>query len=248
MKVAQIFLLQSLKGQWKIDSTNNWRKKVRKTNPESLRIFMICRENPHFGVSGDPFMNSMTGYLFTNFLNLENYQECEAFKKSRRKIEWRYRNWLFFQHFLLWQHLIQFAGFLQLLDYIQSANQLAVDVQLRKGRPVGELLQSLPYVTVGQDVKASVFCRMIVEDRHNLLAETCLTYKQTTIKSHIIQPKTKVVNINQPINQSINHTADQRMNDSINQSIKRPNNHSIEKPYVEWKRVNLWMEECGRAL
>ena len=41
------------------------------------------------------------------------------------------------------QGVIQFALFLQLLDDVQTADQLALDVQLRVRRPIGERPQSL---------------------------------------------------------------------------------------------------------
>ena len=69
---------------------------------------------------------------------------------------------------------LQLAGLEHLADDVAAADELALDVKLRDGRPVGVFLDALAQLGRGQHVDALVVDAEIVEDLHDLAGEAAL--------------------------------------------------------------------------
>src|SRR5689334_14551765 len=75
---------------------------------------------------------------------------------------------------LVLERLLQFAGLKHLADDVAAADELALDVKLRDGRPVGIFLDALPQLGRLQNVQAFVRNAEMVEDLHDLPGKSAL--------------------------------------------------------------------------
>ena len=57
---------------------------------------------------------------------------------------------------------------------IQPPHQLPRQPQLRKSRPIGKLLQTLPHLVIGQDIEKPVLDPVLAQDADQLAAEAAL--------------------------------------------------------------------------
>lgn len=72
---------------------------------------------------------------------------------------------------LLGDERSKLALFVKLFDNVEATDELAIDIELRVGRPVTELFQSLSHFIVTEDIKGAEADLFLVEDLHDLLAE-----------------------------------------------------------------------------
>src|ERR1700722_897217 len=75
---------------------------------------------------------------------------------------------------LVGQNLFQLARFEHLADDVAAADELALDVELRNGRPVGEILDALADRRIGQHVHALELHAEGGEDRADARREAAL--------------------------------------------------------------------------
>jgi hypothetical protein len=68
----------------------------------------------------------------------------------------------------------ELALLVELLDDVEAADELAVDVELRVGGPVAQLLEPLPHLVVAQDVEGAEPDVLLVQNLHDLPAEAAL--------------------------------------------------------------------------
>src|SRR6266705_2827161 len=69
-------------------------------------------------------------------------------------------------HALVLEQALQLAGLEHLADDVAAADELALDVELRDGRPAREFLDALPQLVVLEHVEALIGHAEIVEDLH----------------------------------------------------------------------------------
>src|SRR5262249_17800382 len=75
---------------------------------------------------------------------------------------------------LVGEQLLQLAGLEHLADDIATADELALDVKLRNGRPVRIILNAVAELSRLQNVQAFVADADVVEDLHHLARESAL--------------------------------------------------------------------------
>ena len=62
------------------------------------------------------------------------------------------------------EQLVQFATGRHALDDVGAADQFAIDIELRNGRPVSVFLDALPDLLVGEHIDRHVVIEQVVED------------------------------------------------------------------------------------
>src|SRR5215472_12217037 len=72
------------------------------------------------------------------------------------------------------KQLLQFAGLEHLADDVAAADKLALDIELRNGRPVRVGLDAVAQLGGLQDVQALIADTDVVEDLHHLAGKTAL--------------------------------------------------------------------------
>src|SRR3954469_11170539 len=97
---------------------------------------------------------------------------------------------------LVGKELLQFAGLEHLADDVATADELALDVELRNGRPVGIGLDAVAQFGGFQDVQALVTDPDVIEDLHHLPGKAalgklrCAFHKQyDVVRLHFIVDK-----------------------------------------------------------
>src|SRR5450756_2641142 len=78
------------------------------------------------------------------------------------------------RHALVLERLLQFAGLEHLAHDVAAADELALHIELRNGRPVGIGLDAVPQVGGIQHVEAFVGDAQVVEDLHHLPGKPAL--------------------------------------------------------------------------
>src|SRR5262245_18324754 len=78
------------------------------------------------------------------------------------------------RHALLLEHVLQFTRLEQFADDVATADELALHIELRDGRPLGVALYPLAQVIRFEHVDAFVLHAEIIEDLHHLAVEAGL--------------------------------------------------------------------------
>src|ERR1700751_4945086 len=106
-------------------------------------------------------------------------EENPAMSTKRRLIRRRDRSGasalsgraLLHRNALVLEQRLQLAGLEHLADDVAAADELALDIELRDGRPVGIGLDALPQFVVLEDVEPLIGYAEVVEDLHGLAGE-----------------------------------------------------------------------------
>jgi len=78
------------------------------------------------------------------------------------------------RHALVGKELLQFAGLEHLADDVAAADEFALDVELRNGRPIGVGLDAVPQVGGLKDIEPLVADADVIENLHHLPGEAAL--------------------------------------------------------------------------